>query len=127
MRLPSWIWKTNTTGTVAITNMAILGVCGITHILMFSDHIVHVDTEPQWKLAVASTTGWIAVVCTFPFGWLVELFNGNINAPPIYAPFYVPVNAYLWGAAASYLERRYQEKKGVKNFPNCEFKQPAGP
>ncbi|TWU04342.1 hypothetical protein [Stieleria varia] len=106
MRLPKWIWKTNIAGTVAVFNMLVIAACAIAHMTMFPDGVVRVDTEPQWKLSVSDAMGWVVVAFTFPFGWFVEMITGGVSKPPIFAPFYVPVNAYLWGAFASRFQLR---------------------
>ena len=73
---------------------------------MFPDGIMHIDTEPQWKLMISTVMGYIALVFTFPFGWFVEALTAGVSTPPLYSPFYVPVNAYLWGWLASTIRGR---------------------
>ena len=63
----------------------------------------HLDTDPLWTDLVSTLLGYVVLAFTFPCGLMVETFTGGVSTLPILAPFYVPVNAYLWGALATRL------------------------
>jgi 4-amino-4-deoxy-L-arabinose transferase-like glycosyltransferase len=84
-------------GMIAVANMGLLGACGLT-IMWLIPPGGRPSDEPEWK----ETLGWaiqiLVLILTFPLAWIFESGAGP-HMPPVFAPLYIPINAYLWGLA----------------------------
>src|SRR5262245_41605210 len=96
MKLSRWLWRLNTVGAIAVANLMCFGLCGLLHMSLFPERIVHVDVEPRWKLNLdlALTCGMLSLA--FPAGW-VSLLVCSVG-PPWAALVFVPMNGYVLGA-----------------------------
>lgn len=97
MSVPRWIWKLNTTGIVAVSNLTAFGICLLMHVCLFGTGSIHVDREPAWKLLTDDILTGILIVLTSPLGWIAEYNLGLHSGPDLLTIVCIPANAYFWG------------------------------
>jgi hypothetical protein len=101
MKLPRWIWRLNTVGTIAVANLACFGFLGLLLPQKHPGGVLYFDREPGWRRALEEMLLYGMLFLAFPVGWLSGLYPPI--GPPWAAVVFVPVNAYVWGKYGAFL------------------------
>jgi len=126
MRIPRWIWRPGPVGSIALANLAGVGILGVLTLICFPDGVYDVNRETYMKMIYPFGLFLLA----FPLGWLSGLVCPMSD--PWFAVALVPMNAYFWGrvgaiewerriATARWLPFRVRSKlQRCWNPPDCK-------